>query len=155
MSQWRLHTSTQGTEHSNGLQQNKKGSGDGSLLCQFWYQQKKSNRARLVRIGRPLKRLSHGTGVGYVGYLYGCIWYRTEEAPDHANGICVGPTDPREHHRFGDLCYGLQKEPDLDGMRDRRRANLKCSARLCWRMNHLGPTECQYSTQYVGRPENS
>ena len=35
--------------------------------------------------------------------------YGTEEAPDHANGICVGPTDPREHHRFGDLATGCKK----------------------------------------------
>jgi len=106
---------------------------------------KKSNRARLVRIGRPLKRVSHGHR-SCVRWVFVCTGtYGTKEAPDHANGICAVRRTQGNTTALVDLATGC-REPDLDGTRDQRRANLKCSVALL-EDESSEPTECQYNTQ--------
>jgi len=70
---------------------------------------KESNRASLVRIGRPTKRVGHDTGVGYLGVCTG--QYGTKEAPDHANGICVVRRTQGNTTALADLATDY-KEPD-------------------------------------------
>jgi len=84
------------------------------------------------------------TGDGYVGVFVCTGTYDTKKAPDHTNGIRVVRRTQGNTTALVDLVMG-GKDPDLDGTRDQRRANLKCSAALL-EGEIIQPTECQYNT---------
>ena len=77
--------------------------------------------------------------------------YGTKKAPDHTNGIRVVRRTQGNTTALVDLATGC-RDPDLDGTRDQRRANLKCSAALL--EGEIIRTH-RMSVQYAGRPENS